>query len=147
MSKNYIEESKRIFEKIALKYGLQYKHNEQDPVEASVTLPKQKNLDFEIWLCLQNNDELWIVANDCTISMFPFEKVTNQFEDYLSSIIEGKSRYLRYHHSKNAKSYKCLVQNLINNEWNTFFTYTSGLFPFSFGKAHTTIIQNRYNLP
>ena len=48
-----------VFAKIAERFpSLKMIENHEDPVEISITMPVQAGLSHELWLCLQNYDEL-----------------------------------------------------------------------------------------
>ena len=52
-----------VFAEIAKRFpSLKMIENHDDPVEISITMPVQPGLSHEVWLCLQNRDELGFSA-------------------------------------------------------------------------------------
>ncbi|WP_126423867.1 hypothetical protein [Asticcacaulis excentricus] len=86
-----IERARSLFFQLADKYALKLEWDETSPVELAATLPQQPGLDWPLWLCLQNNDELWIVSRFFTFSWFPMNdaKVEAAIAEALDGILSG----------------------------------------------------------
>ena len=88
-----------------------------------MALPKQAGMASEIWMCLQNVDELWFTVEGITCSMFPFEKVKDDFETYLRSLLNGKYRLVTWTREGDAQPCRAEIQEPKAGEWKTLFTY------------------------
>ena len=93
---DHAPEAEKLFRKVASEFNLKIEKRENDPVELAMALPKQHGLRSEIWLCLQNVDELWFTVEGITCSLFPFEKVKDEFEEYLRSLLNGEYRLVTW---------------------------------------------------
>src|SRR5258708_39119242 len=90
-----------VFAEIAKRFpSLQMIENHEDPVEISITMPVQPGLSHNIWLCLQNYDELGFkVGRHFYIEFFPCTK-PDRVEKYLDAVtgfLSGKYRILEHH--------------------------------------------------
>ncbi|MFP1131294.1 hypothetical protein [Asticcacaulis sp. W401b] len=86
-----IERARSLFLQLADKYALKLEWDETSPVELAATLPQQPDLDWPLWLCLQNNDELWISGGFFTFSWFRMNdsKVEAAIAEALDGILSG----------------------------------------------------------
>lgn len=87
-------EAKALFIQLAESYGFQYVIGDDEEGFVEITLPRQKGLSQEIWLNLQNNDELWVAFGEASFSMFPFLEVKDKYLDGVNGWIRGKYRVL-----------------------------------------------------
>ncbi|MCX7301419.1 MAG: hypothetical protein NTX73_13805 [Rhodobacterales bacterium] len=65
------ERAEALFRDIAGKFGLSIDLEEDEYVELSMLLPAQDGLQHSIWLCLQDQDEVWFVV-DRFLHLFVF---------------------------------------------------------------------------
>ena len=94
---DHCEEAESLFRNVADELGLKIEKKAGDPVELSMVIPKQEGLKFDVWLGLQNDDELWFCVGDAfTCSLFPFSKEKDKFTRYLKSTLSGKWRIVTY---------------------------------------------------
>ena len=67
--------ARSVFAEIARRFpSFKMVENSDDPVELSITMPVQPGLFYEVWLCLQNRDELGFSAGHFYIEVFPCTK-------------------------------------------------------------------------
>jgi hypothetical protein len=90
------ERAEALFRDIAGKFGLSIDLEEDEYVELSMLLPVQDGLQHQIWLCLQDQDEVWFVVDSFfTYSSFPFaeeEWVEQSFRTNLEGFLSGRFR-------------------------------------------------------
>ena len=114
--------------------------NENDPVELSVTIPEQNGVKHEIWLCLQNGDELHFQVGKFWLSWFPCsdESVTRSYIDTVAGYISGKYRI--YEHYRGKRCVKSELQMLSNGSWDTVGTSSSSFgLPIPWKKTYREI--------
>jgi hypothetical protein len=136
-----------IFKEIKKLYlNLEMQLDEENPnVDIMMIIPKQKGLDFEICLNLQNIDELHLEVGKLWMCWFPCTERENK-NDYLNTLnglITGKYRILET--IKGNKVVKAQLQLPMNGEW---ISKSSGLMTFSFPsfrRRSFNIIQNTNN--
>ena len=97
---DYTAEAEQMFRRIAADLDLEINRIPDDPVELSMEYPKQHKLDWRVWVCLQNLDELWISVGGFSTSMFPFEDVKEDFEVLLREFL---TKNTKFEDSKTAK--------------------------------------------
>ncbi|OPY88314.1 MAG: hypothetical protein A4E71_00525 [Smithella sp. PtaU1.Bin162] len=117
-------------------------HNDQ-PVELSMDIPKQEGLNFDIYLNLQNNDELHLMAgNFFWLEWFPCTK-GEKVEEYLAAVlglISGKYRICEHYRGKKAVRAELQVQGK-DGKWKTIGAWSKLSLPFPCRK-HYQILQN-----
>jgi hypothetical protein len=95
-----------------------------DPVEVSMKLPKQAGLSHDVWLCLQNGDELWFVVGDFfTCSMFPFPEMKDRFENYLRCTLIGEYRIVLKRRRETSPPVCSELQRPCPGGWETICHY------------------------
>jgi hypothetical protein len=117
------KEAEILFRRIAKNFNLEVLKQEEDSVELSMLLPVQPGLKSEIWLCLQNIDELWFVVEDITCSMFPFKEVKDDFEQALSGLLSGEYRLVLWNKYGDELPFKGEIQRPRDNGWETVYSY------------------------
>lgn len=132
------------FAKIFARFpNLQVIKNKDDPVEISYTLPVQDGLKYEVWLCLQNNDELHLQVENFWVGWFScaYEEIVQKYEDAVIKFLLGESRIVEYYNGKRCA--KAIFQRFENGEWVSGATSRHGLAALGFWKKKTQkIIQN-----
>ncbi len=93
--------------------------------------PKQEKLRSEVWVCLQNLDELWFVVDGYTCSMFPFEDVKEEFERCLRKALTGEYRIRKFVRRRDGKIFRAYLQQSIGDKWVNVSGYRQiiGFFP------------------
>jgi|SRR5580704_1946900 hypothetical protein len=113
--------AREVFAEIAKRFpSLQMVESHGEPVEISITMPVQPGLSYEIWLCLQNRDELGFkVDRHFYNEFFPCTK-PDRVEAYLDAVtgfLSGKYRILEHH--RGTKCYWARLQKPENGGWRT----------------------------
>ena len=125
-----------VFAEIAKRFpSLKMIENHDDPVEISITMPVQPGLSHEVWLCLQNRDELGFSAGHFYIEFFPCTKA-DRVEKYLDAVtgfLSGKYRIVE--HYRRSRCYKAKLQKPEGNHWRTIAMWGTIWIPLSFKKA------------
>lgn len=125
-----------VFAEIAKRFpSLKMTENPDHPVEISITMPIQPGLAHEVWLCLQNHDELGFSAGHFYIEFFPCTK-SNRVEQYLDAVVgflSGKYRILEYY--RGTRCYKAKLQKPEGDSWRTIATWATIWIPLSFKKT------------
>ncbi len=135
--------AEELFQGVAAELELDIAIDEDVPVEVSMTLPKQGGLKFEIWLCLQNIDELWFSVDDVfTTSRFPCQEVIGDFRDDLVGFIKGDLRIRVISHAKTGKVRSSFLERKDAGEWQVVSTYGRGIRLRLFVETTEKIIQN-----
>jgi|TARA_R110002072_G_scaffold288375_1_gene454548 hypothetical protein len=119
------EEAEILFRKIANNFKLEVLKQEDDSIELSMILPIQPGLKSEIWVCLQNIDELWFVVENITCSMFPFKEVKDDFEEVLSGLLSGKYRLVIWTNEKCDLPFRGKIQCPTDDGWKDIHSYES----------------------
>jgi hypothetical protein len=74
----------------------------EDPVELSIRLPVQPGLNHEVWLALQNNDELSFSVGHFWLEWFPCSKASC-VDEYIAAVtgfLSGEYRVLEHYLGK-----------------------------------------------
>lgn len=131
---DYTDEAERMYRRIASDLSLEVIKKSGDPVELSMIFPKQDRLRTDVWVCLQNLDELWFVTDGYTCSMFPFEEVKEDFESYLRKVLIGEFRIRKFIRRRDGTVFKSLLQQNMGNQWRTVTRYgnVTSVFPTFF---------------
>lgn len=95
------------------------------PVELSIRLPVQPGLNHEVWLALQNNDELHFSVGHFWLEWFPCTK-PSRVDEFISSVIgflSGQFRVLEHYRGK--RCVKAELQAPSNGGWQTIGTWSN----------------------
>lgn len=116
--------------------------HESEGVEIEMNLPEQPGLLFDVYLDLQNDDELaLVVANRLFMSWFPCTDgdVSERYVEAVCGVVSGAFRVLEvYSGSRCLKRY---LQKPQGAEWETITrSYYSLAFPFS--RRREVVIQD-----
>jgi hypothetical protein len=124
------------FAQIAKRFpSLKMVENHSEPVEISITMPVQPGLSHEVWLCLQNRDELGVRAGRFYCEWFPCTK-SDRVEKYLDAVtgfLSGKYRILEHYRRKYC--YKAKLQKPEGDGWRSIATWRTIWVSFSFKKT------------
>jgi hypothetical protein len=128
--------ARSVFGEIARRFPtLQMVENHDDPVEISITMPIQPGLSHEVWLCLQNQDELGFSVGHFYCEWFPCTKL-HRVEKYLDAVIgflSGENRILEFY--KRGKCYRAKLQKPEGDDWRTIANWATIWVPLSFAKT------------
>lgn len=95
------------------------------PVELSITLPVQQGLKHEVWLGLQNNDELHFSVGYFWLEWFPCTD-SNRVRAYIDAVcgfLSGEYRVLE--HYRGMKCVKAQLQRPLEDTWETIGTWST----------------------
>ena len=127
---DHTEEARELFLSIARKFDLEILPDDA-PVELSMTIPRQSGLDYKIWLCLQNMDELWLGVGNITFSTVPFEEVCSTFQEALESFLRGENRVIVFKHPRSGRVVKAFLQKPKDGSWVTIYAnYETFVWPW-----------------
>lgn len=120
-------------------------HSTEDPdvlVEISVTLPVQDGLQHEVWLALQNNDELTFGVNHFQCEWFPCTEQTrvDEFTNAVTGWLSGRHRILE--HFRGARCVKAELQARETDDWRTLATWFKLGIPYPFKKTYKVLANN-----
>jgi len=120
-----------VFAEIAKRFpSLKMVENHGEPVEISVTMPVQPGLAHEVWLCLQNGDELGFSTGHFYCEWFPCTKSdrAQNYLDVVTGFLSGKYRILE--HYRGAKCYNAQLQKPEGEHWRTIANWATIWIPF-----------------
>lgn len=141
--KECIEIANRAFDRIKSAFpnlNMELKHDHQH-VDLFMDIKKQKGLDFDVNLNLQNLDELHLATDVLWVEWFPCthpEKVEEYYEA-VCGVLSGSYRILE--HYKGKKAIKAELQKPIKDGWQTIHTWGTVSWPF-FRKKTFKVLQN-----
>ena len=125
-----------VFAEIATRFSsLKMIENHGEPVEISITMPVQPGLAHEVWLCLQNQDELGFGVGSFYCDWFPCTK-PEKAEKYLNAVtgfLSGKYRILEHYRGKTC--YRAKLQKPEGDSWHTIANWATIWIPLSFKKT------------
>jgi hypothetical protein len=110
-----------VFAEIAKRFpSLRMVENHNDPVEISITMPIQTGLSHQLWLCLQNRNELgFSIGRHFYIEFFPCTS-PDRVEKYLDAVtgfLSGQYRVLEYY--RGSTCYRAQLQKPEGDGWHT----------------------------
>ncbi|MCA3249282.1 MAG: hypothetical protein ACK5WY_06030 [Holosporaceae bacterium] len=115
------------FSKIAEKFPhLIITENKNDPVEISLTIPKQPGLKFKVWLCLQNNDELHFSVGHFWLAWFPCtdSQIVEHYIEAVIGFLSGNYRVLE--HYRGRWCINAVLQKPQDNRWESIGSWATG---------------------
>jgi hypothetical protein len=104
------------FQRLADEFGLSFQLDPLAPVELSLTFPRQPGLQRDIWVCLQNDDELWFTVDRFTYCAFPYPEVWPTYETLLKGIFLGTC--MVQHNGRTS-----VLMSLEGSEWTRVAVY------------------------
>ena len=109
-------------------------------VDLGMDILKQPGLDFDIYLNLQNEDELHISTHDIWCEWFPIsDNVVTDYIDAVKGLITGEYRILKF--ARAGTVYKAFLQKQTGDRWVTVFRDLKK-FRFPWTRLETQIIRN-----
>ena len=109
--------------------------DENGQVEISITYPVQLGLKQEVWLALQNNDELHLSAGNFWLEWFPCTK-PEKVQSYVESVTGFLSgRYRIWEHYRGGKCVMAELQEPAADAWNTVGTWSQLCLPWPWRKT------------
>lgn len=123
--------AKDAFAEIGARFPwLQQIEDREGPVELSVTIPVQPGIKQEIWLCLQNYDELHFSVGHFWLEWFPCTdpKRVSEYMAAVCGFIAGESRIIE--HYRGDRCVKAQLQLPDQGEWKTLGTWARLSLPF-----------------
>ena len=135
--------TRSVFAEIAKRFpSLNMVENHDDPAEISITMPVQPGLSYEVWLCLQNHDELCFSVGHFYIEFFPCTK-PDRVEKYVDAVIgflSGEYRILE--HYRGGKCYRAQLQKPQGDHWRTIANWATIWIPPSLKKTVKELRNN-----
>jgi hypothetical protein len=110
--------ARSVFAEIAERFpALGMVENSGEPVEIRITIPVQPGLLHEVWLCLQNQDELHFKAGHLWVEWFPCteRKKVEAYLDAVTGFLSGQYRVLEYY--RGSICYKAKLQRPEDTGW------------------------------
>jgi hypothetical protein len=139
-----VDRARDLFTEIASRHQLAIEWDVKAPVELACWLRKQRGLDWDLWLNLQNNDELGVQHDVFTAKWFPGHDARKEakFVTVVDGLISGDVRIKCFSRNPGKKPYRVDLEELSANEWRRAFTYRCGFsvrFP-----ASIQVLRNGY---
>jgi len=120
-----------LFERLQAEFPqLVMEISREDPdVEASVTIRQQTGLAFDVYLNLQNDDELHLCAGKFWCSWFPLSKpaIVQNYHDAVAGILSGRNRVVEY--VRRCRAVGADLQTQHENGWETVAKSRGSLLP------------------
>jgi hypothetical protein len=122
-----IDKARNLFTEIAARYSLTIEWDGDSPVEVACWLRKQRGLDWDLWLNLQNVDELGVQHELFTAEWFPVAangfNPEAEFAGAVSGLISGDIR-LKCSSAKGAeRPFRVDLERISTGEWRSIFSY------------------------
>lgn len=128
--------ARQAFANIAARFP-QFKmiEDEEAPVEISITIPSQPGLKQEVWLALQNNDELHFSVGSFWLEWFPCTDPikVQSYIDSVAGFLSGNYRILE--HYRGTKCVKAELQQPNSGGWHTIGTWSLLWLPLPWNKT------------
>lgn len=134
--------ARRAFSEIAAQFPhLKMVEHPEDPVEISITMPIQPGLNHQVWLALQNYDELHFSVGNFWLSWFPctVPDVVHDYVDAVTGFLSGRYRILEQYRGQ--RCFKAELQVPEQDDWRTIGTkgVRFDWFPFPIQKTFKVI--------
>ncbi len=109
------------------------------PVELSVTVPLQSGVQHEIWLALQNGDELTLGVGHFQCEWFPCTNAerVDEFVQAVTGWLSGRFRILE--HYRGSRCVEAQLQAPDGGDWRTLATWSMLWLPIPFTKTYRVI--------
>jgi hypothetical protein len=128
--------AERVFAEIAARFPeLRMERDANAPVEISVNLPIQPGLKQDVWLCLQNNDELHLAVSNFWLEWFPCTDaaIADAYRDAVIGYLAGTYRVLEHYRGK--RCVKAQLQVPGEDGWITIGTTSHTLLAFPWRRS------------
>jgi hypothetical protein len=125
---NTIEATRQTFIGIAERHGLKWEWDSDAPVELACWLPAQDGLDFELWLNLQNEDEIGVQTDIFTAEWFPANDPSkcSAFINFVDGLIAGDVKFRCFFGKDPEVPYRVDAERIIDGNRRTVFRYRRG---------------------
>ncbi len=137
-----IERARHLFVALAEAHHLELEWNEKAPVELAAWVRRQPGLDWNLWLNLQNNDEIGIQHQFFYVEWFPADEPEpeQRFVETVDGLLSGAVRLRCSFRRGKSLPYLVDFQRETAGKWATFYSYARGL---SLGRpALVSILRN-----
>jgi hypothetical protein len=137
-----VERARQLFIESAARHGLSIEWDETSPAELACSFREQQGLDWDLWLCVQNYDELHIQHDLFTFSWFPADeqKKEAEFTNALEGLISGAFRLKCSYSRRGRRPYSVDLERDAGDQWENVYGYGRGL---HFGRAaKVEIVRN-----
>jgi hypothetical protein len=120
---------------------LEITENLDHPVEISLTLPQQPGMKHQVWLALQNEDELHFSVGHFWLEWFPCTRPerVEQFVESVCGFLSGQYRVIE--HNRGQSCFKAELQKPSSQGWETIGTWSRLRWP-SFRRSAVTELVN-----
>ena len=140
-----IKTAREVFERVKAANPHLKMEIEENPahVELAMHIKTQAGLDFDVFLNLQNNDELHLQFGPFWGEWFPCSEPTrvSEYEAAVNGVLSGNFRTKVI--NRRGKPVKALLQAPSENEWSTVFTW--GKLHLPLGIKTISYVQNQSN--
>jgi hypothetical protein len=118
-----IDKAQDLFTEIAPTHQLAIEWDNKGAVELACWLRKQHGLDWDLWLNLQNVDELGIQHEVFSAEWFPANdpRKDAEFAATLNGLIAGDVRFKCFSSHDDKKPFRVDLERISMNEWRPFF--------------------------
>ena len=124
-----IELARRSFVALAEAYHLKLEWDVNEQVELGAWLRRQPGLDWDLWLNLQNGDEIGIQHDFFYVEWFPADDPVAQsaFTATVEGLFSGAVRLKCSFGQDSSRPYRVEFQREAGDGWSTFYLYAKGL--------------------
>lgn len=133
---NYVANAETLFRDFARRHSLTIEKLDGPAMELAMCVPQQPGLSFELFLGLQNEDELNIGFAEFWSYFFPCEKAWRIASEALAT---GECRLAI--HTQRGRLTKHVLEQFIDGQWGRVYTAMSRL-TFPFLRTTTTYLYN-----
>lgn len=102
------------------------------PVDLAMKFPAQPRLVANVWVALQNQDELSLQIDGVAFSFYPFETAKVHFDRTLRNVLSGDYRLVTWHRTQSGPPFRGELQKPGIEEWITVATWSNGMGLFAF---------------
>lgn len=141
-----IDIARKVFERIKdgnphLKMEIE---NNTEHLELAMHIEKQRGLDFDVYLSLQNNDELHLQFQPFWGEWYPCteSKCVSEYESVVNGVLSGDFRAKVI--NRRGEHVKVILQAPSENEWFTVFKWVK--FHLPLGKKTISYVQNQIKI-
>jgi hypothetical protein len=133
-----IDRVRAVFSDIAARHKLAIEWDNSAPVELACWFRKQPGLDWDLWLNLQNDDEIGIQHEFFTAEWFPITDPREEaaFIVAVDGLILGDVRLKCMYSGRDGLPYRVDLERVSAATWYPLFTYDRGV---HFGRAELVV--------
>lgn len=124
-ARRIVERARRLFVEIADRHGLSIEWDERSPVELACFLRRQPSLDWDLWLNVQNIDEIGVQHDFFCAEWFPADEPRKEsaFIAAVDGLISGDVRLKCHFVRSAAKPYLVDLERHADDSWSSIFRY------------------------